>query len=349
MQPGPRRNASIAWPLRPRRPGRPPPPRGRGRRRSGAGPIGPSADPSASRRVIASSRAINSSGGMRQARSASARLTRANSPPCFLAALPPGVLDEDAAHRLGGGGEEVAAPIPAPVAAVADEAQIRLVDQRGGLEGLPRGFAGQASGGQPAELLVDQRQQSRGLLRIALLRCRPRSVRFVHRKGLPDDPFGRKVVSTRGTMAPILAGATSRRERTDASRITPRPAACQRGSIQPDSRPGQGRRPCALRCDRPKEPRISLLRCRRTEVLCPGRQPMIPRRFSMSVGSSPADACCETHHQLVLAGVGGMVGGWAVCELSGHEVAVAASCDESFASPRTNSIGPFDPRRVKSL
>src|SRR5262249_44671432 len=50
-------------------------------------------------------------------------------------ALAAGGLDEDAAHGLGRGGEEVAA---ARERLVADEAQVRLVDQRRRLERLPR-------------------------------------------------------------------------------------------------------------------------------------------------------------------------------------------------------------------
>jgi hypothetical protein len=47
--------------------------------------------------------------------------------------LPPGGIDEDAAHGLGGGGEEVIAAVEA---LLADQAQVGLVDQGGRLEGV---------------------------------------------------------------------------------------------------------------------------------------------------------------------------------------------------------------------
>ena len=69
------------------------------------------------------------------------------------------LLDQDAAHRLGRGGEEVAAAVPAAAAVDVDEPQVRLVDQGRGLERLPRLLARQPLGGQLPQLVVDQRQQ----------------------------------------------------------------------------------------------------------------------------------------------------------------------------------------------
>jgi hypothetical protein len=72
---------------------------------------------------------------------------------CF---LPPGILDEDAAHGLRRRREEVG---PAVEPLVADESQERLVDQGGRLEGLPRGFVSQLLSSEAAQLVVDQRQE----------------------------------------------------------------------------------------------------------------------------------------------------------------------------------------------
>src|SRR5262249_2561360 len=80
-----------------------------------------------------------------------------------------GVLDEDAAHGLGGGGEEVAAPLPVRPRARADQPQVGLVDQGGRLQRLARLLLSQALGGEAAQLVVDQRQQLGGGVRIALL------------------------------------------------------------------------------------------------------------------------------------------------------------------------------------
>ena len=49
-----------------------------------------------------------------------------------------GPVDEDAAHGLGGGGEEVAAAVPVPRLLDVHQSQVRLVDQRGRLQRLAR-------------------------------------------------------------------------------------------------------------------------------------------------------------------------------------------------------------------
>jgi hypothetical protein len=67
-----------------------------------------------------------------------------------------GVLDEEAAHGLGGGGEELAAAVPVSVGRLADQAQVRLVDQRRGLERLPGCLVPQPVRGQAAQVVVDQ-------------------------------------------------------------------------------------------------------------------------------------------------------------------------------------------------
>src|SRR5262249_54018514 len=65
-------------------------------------------------------------------------------------------VDEDAAHGLGRGPEEVA---PAVEVLVADEPQVRLVDQRGRLERLARCLRGHPGGRELAQLVVDEREQ----------------------------------------------------------------------------------------------------------------------------------------------------------------------------------------------
>ena len=85
-----------------------------------------------------------------------------------------GIVEQDAAHRLGRRGEEVAAALPlrldsAIVARAADQAKIRLVDERGGVESLSRPFVGQPGSRQAAQLLVNERQQLGSGLGIAML------------------------------------------------------------------------------------------------------------------------------------------------------------------------------------
>ena len=82
-------------------------------------------------------------------------------PPGRLAA---GSVDQDEVHGLRGGGEEVTA---ACELAIADEPQVRLMDQGRGVECLARLLAGQPLGGQLAQLIVDQGQELLGDLRVA--------------------------------------------------------------------------------------------------------------------------------------------------------------------------------------
>jgi hypothetical protein len=87
----------------------------------------------------------------------------------FAAALDPmlaaGVLDEDAAHGLGGGREEVAAVVSEDLLVGADQAQIGLIHQVGRGERLPVGFVG-----QPTEFVVNDRQELGGGVGVAGLR-----------------------------------------------------------------------------------------------------------------------------------------------------------------------------------
>ena len=76
----------------------------------------------------------------------------------LLAAAAPGVVDQHPAHHRGGKGEEVGAALPVDRALI-DQPQEGLVHQVGGLEGVAGALAGEIARGQPAELVVDRRQQ----------------------------------------------------------------------------------------------------------------------------------------------------------------------------------------------
>jgi hypothetical protein len=91
-----------------------------------------------------------------------------------------GAVDQDAAHRLGGSGEEVAAPAPVGRLPFADQPEVRLVDQGGRLEGLAGLLLDQPGGGQFPQLVVDQGQQLARRLRVALLDRRENAGDVVH-------------------------------------------------------------------------------------------------------------------------------------------------------------------------
>jgi hypothetical protein len=77
--------------------------------------------------------------------------------------------DEDAAHGLGGCGEEVAPTAPILRLVPAGEPEVGLVDEGRRLEGLAGPLAGQLPGGQPAQFVADQREEPLGRLAVALL------------------------------------------------------------------------------------------------------------------------------------------------------------------------------------
>ena len=77
--------------------------------------------------------------------------------------------------------KEVPATVPAlgglsPI----NQSQISFVDQCGGLKRLARLFLGQPLGGQPAQFVVDQRQQLLGGMRVALLDGGQDAGDFIH-------------------------------------------------------------------------------------------------------------------------------------------------------------------------
>jgi hypothetical protein len=70
-----------------------------------------------------------------------------------------GVVDQNEAHGLGSGGEKMP---PAAEPLIADQAQVRLVDEGGGLERLAGGFGRHPCGGSSPPLVVHERQQVGG-------------------------------------------------------------------------------------------------------------------------------------------------------------------------------------------
>ncbi len=78
--------------------------------------------------------------------------------PRFSGAAADGVVDEDAAHRLGCDAEEVRAVAPVNRVLV-NEPQICFVDERGGLQGVAGPLARELARGDPLQLAIDERQQ----------------------------------------------------------------------------------------------------------------------------------------------------------------------------------------------
>ena len=105
--------------------------------------------------------------------------------------------------RLGGRGQRngratrlqsVAVPVPRP-----DQPQIRLMHQRRRLQRLPRLLLGQLRGRQLPQLVIDQRQQLLGGLRIALLDLRQDAGHIGHAGG---NTTGRADIESIVTLIP---------------------------------------------------------------------------------------------------------------------------------------------------
>jgi hypothetical protein len=83
-------------------------------------------------------------------------------PHCCTGALPPALssrmIDEDPAHHLRRDAEEVRAVLPGD-ALLANQPEVRLVDQGGWLQRVIRAFATKIRGGSPLEIFVDEWQQ----------------------------------------------------------------------------------------------------------------------------------------------------------------------------------------------
>jgi hypothetical protein len=82
--------------------------------------------------------------------------------------LAAGIVHEDAAHGLGRGGKEVAAAVPVLRLIHVHQPHVSLVDQGRGLKRLAGRLLGEPVRGQPAQLVVDQRQQLFGRVRLAV-------------------------------------------------------------------------------------------------------------------------------------------------------------------------------------
>ncbi len=80
-----------------------------------------------------------------------------------------GVVDEDSAHRFGGGEEELRAAGPGDVG-VSQEAEVGFVNQLGGLERMVGALAVHTLAGEFFELVVDERQKVAGRFRLSALR-----------------------------------------------------------------------------------------------------------------------------------------------------------------------------------
>ncbi len=82
-------------------------------------------------------------------------------------------FDEDPPHPFGCRGEEVAAAIPALNLVHVDQPDVCVVDQRRGLQRLPRLFVAEPLSRQFSQLIVHRRQELLRSLRFALLNRRP--------------------------------------------------------------------------------------------------------------------------------------------------------------------------------
>ena len=75
-----------------------------------------------------------------------------------MASFTASVVNEDAAHRFGGGAEEVRAVLPGLVWRI-HELEPRFVNERGRLERMAGGFARHLVRGHAAQFVIDERQQ----------------------------------------------------------------------------------------------------------------------------------------------------------------------------------------------
>lgn len=102
----------------------------------------------------------------------------------------PGAVNENAAHRLGSGPEEVCAAIPLLIL-VTNQPQPGFVNQCGRLQGLARRFVRHLVRGEAAQFFIDQRQQLPGGSRIALLSRFKNARDVAHGCAMgPDQIFG---------------------------------------------------------------------------------------------------------------------------------------------------------------
>jgi hypothetical protein len=76
----------------------------------------------------------------------------------FVCVAPPGMVNQDATHHLGRQREEVRPILPGGVA-LANQPQIGLIDERGGLKDVARRFMAKSGGCPTAQFLVDHCHQ----------------------------------------------------------------------------------------------------------------------------------------------------------------------------------------------
>jgi hypothetical protein len=92
----------------------------------------------------------------------------------------PGTFNQDTAHGRGGSREKVTAIVPARIIGRPNQAQVRLMDQGSGVQGLAGRFPGQSDCCQLAKLVIHQRQQLTGCLRVASVEGGQDSRYFTH-------------------------------------------------------------------------------------------------------------------------------------------------------------------------
>src|SRR5687767_4966100 len=83
---------------------------------------------------------------------------RARAAAALLVAARARVVNQDAAHRLRGDGEEVCAVLPADARLTA-ELEVSLIDECGGLERVPLALAANVVVREPMQLALDEREQ----------------------------------------------------------------------------------------------------------------------------------------------------------------------------------------------
>ena len=159
-------------------------------------------------------------------RAGSTPVPAARPPPCSSRELPAGVLDQDAAHRLGRGGEEVAAAVPELGRIAPDQPEKGLVDQGRRLKCLPGLLLRELPCSQLAELVVDQGQELLGAFGSPCSmaeRRRVTSLMVRRRRGCPQTAevsrFVARVVSRTSPPERVVPLQLSRCAREETTRL----------------------------------------------------------------------------------------------------------------------------------
>ena len=98
----------------------------------------------------------------------------------FLGLLAAGVFDENPPHRFGGGGEEMPAAVPAAGLFGIDQPEPGFMNQGSGLQCLAGLLLSQFVRRQLPQLLVHQRQELAGGVRVALVDIFQNARDFIH-------------------------------------------------------------------------------------------------------------------------------------------------------------------------